>query len=429
MPWGRPLSLLLAAGFLAASAHARAADNSFAIRDVRLFDGARRIERTTVVVREGRIETIGRRARIPAGMKSIDGSGRTLLPGLVDAHVHVFPGAQADALRFGVTAELDMFNLTHEFARWRAQRESLARTVEADSWTAGTGVSAPGGHPSGTMPGSQGIPTLATASEAAGFVAARVAEGSDYVKIILEDNSFLAPGHPIPALTRESVCAAVAAAHALRKLAIVHAGRMRDARIAIECGADGLAHLFSDEVADPAFIALARSRRIFVVTTLSVVAAGSGLALTGDLYSEPAMALRLSEGQKRFLAAGFFGPVRPRGIEAALRSALLLHRAGVPLLAGSDAPNPGAPHGAGMHAELRLLARAGLPPMDALRAATSVPARVFGLPGRGCIARGCRADLLLVRGDPTRDIAATSAIERVWKNGFEVDGKAPAPTP
>jgi imidazolonepropionase-like amidohydrolase len=98
------------------------------------------------------------------------------------------------------------------------------------------------------------------------------------------------------------------------------------------------------------------------------------------------------------------------------------------VLAGTDTnyPGPGdgnailsayAGHGIALHHELELLARAGLSPAEALAAATSVPARLFGLADRGRIARGLRADLLLVDGDPCADITATRDIVAIWRNG------------
>jgi hypothetical protein len=96
-----------------------------------------------------------------------------------------------------------------------------------------------------------------------------------------------------------------------------------------------------------------------------------------------------------------------------------LARGGVPILAGTDAPNPGTTHGASMHRELELLVSAGLSPAAALTAATATPARIFGLKDRGRIAPGLRADLVLVKGDPTTDILATRDIQRVWKLGQE----------
>src|SRR5262249_15120213 len=104
-----------------------------------------------------------------------------------------------------------------------------------------------------------------------------------------------------------------------------------------------------------------------------------------------------------------------------------LHAAGVPILAGTDAGNPGTTHGASLHGELALLVAAGLSPVDALAAATSVPARFFNVRERGRIASGLRADLVLVDGDPTTDITATRAIVTIWKNGAAVDRSTAAP--
>jgi hypothetical protein len=101
-----------------------------------------------------------------------------------------------------------------------------------------------------------------------------------------------------------------------------------------------------------------------------------------------------------------------------------LKAAKVPLLAGSDAPNPGTLHGASVHREMELLVTAGLTPVEALAAATSVPAARFKLADRGVIAQGKRADLLLVHGDPTTDIRATRKIARIWKQGVAVDRAA-----
>ena len=168
---------------LLGSALAYAQENSFAIRDVRLFDGSVAVSRVNVLVRGGRIEAVGRGVIIPAGVRTFDGRGRTLLPGLIDSHTHVFPGARADALRFGVTTVLDMFDISRDFKLWRAQRASLAPTREADVWAAGLGVTVKGGAPLQDLPPGMMLPTLADAADARQFVNARVAEGSDYIKL------------------------------------------------------------------------------------------------------------------------------------------------------------------------------------------------------------------------------------------------------
>jgi len=100
-----------------------------------------------------------------------------------------------------------------------------------------------------------------------------------------------------------------------------------------------------------------------------------------------------------------------------------LHAAGVPIVLGTDANQAqgvpaNVPYGESAHRELELLVEAGLTPAEALHAATGAAADRFGLPDRGRIAAGLRADLLLVDGDPLDDIAATRSIRRVWLAGI-----------
>jgi imidazolonepropionase-like amidohydrolase len=405
----------LLAGVPAAAAPAPATGIGFAIRNVRVFDGEATIVRANVVVRDGRIVAVARGAAIPAGLEVIDGRGKTLLPGLIDSHVHVFPGAQADALRFGVTTELDMFNMSHELPRWRAQRESVAQAAEADTWSAGTGVTVAGGHPNKWVP--PDMPRLKSVEEATAFIEARGAEGSDYIKLIVEDNSAIDAANPIPTLSRAEVCATVAAAQARGKLAIAHVTNQSNARIAIECGVNGLAHTFIDAPADAELVQRAKERRIFVISTITLLAASE--APNDKVPAGPDTRL-LSASQKRSIG-GSTPLVRPGQLELAQETLRRLHAAGVTVLAGTDAPVPGTAHGVSLHRELELLVESGFNPAEALSAATSKPADVFRLGDRGRVKPGYRADLLLVEGDPTTNIANTKRIEGIWKNGFPVE--------
>ncbi len=394
---------------------AKGADHGFAIRNVRVFDGEAIIAHANVVVRDGFIVAVAEGAAIPAGLEVIDGRSKTLLPGLVDSHVHVFPGAQADALRFGVTAELDMFDVRPEFSRWRAQRESVARVVEADTWSAGIGVTVPGGHPNQWVPAD--MARLRSVDEAAAFIEARVAEGSDYIKLIVEDNSAIDAANPLPTLSRAEVCATAAAAQARGKLAVAHVTNQANARMAIECGVDGLAHAFVDEPATAELVQLAKDRKIFVISTITLLATTPDAS--PDRLSADPNARLLSASQNRSLGAT--NPlVHPGQLEVAQQTLRRLHASGVPVLAGTDAPVPGTAHGASIHRELELLVAAGFKPTEALAAATSKPADIFRLGGRGRVKAGYRADLLLVEGDPTTSISDTLRINRIWKNGYPV---------
>jgi len=336
---------------------------------VRVFDGARTLGTRDVLVRDGHIATIGETVPAPAGAVVVDGTGRTLLPGLIDAHTHAFGDALEQALAFGVTTELDMFSDPATDARLRAEQRAGPVASRADLYSAGVLVTAPKGH--GTEYGFA-IPTLGTPDSAQAFVDARLAEGADYVKIVYDDGT--AYGRAIPTLARATLGAVVRAAHARGKLAVVHTGTLADARAAIDAGADGLEHLFVDRAPDPAFGA----HHAFVVPTLTVLRSVTGTSGAGDLAADPRLAPYLA-GSGRATVGGAF-PVPPgsppRTYAAAEAAVRQLRAAHVPILAGTDAPNPGTAHGIALHRELELLLGAGLTPAEALAAATSVPARM-----------------------------------------------------
>jgi imidazolonepropionase-like amidohydrolase len=352
----------------------------FVVRDATVFDGTRLRRGQDVLVKDGVIAAIGRHLDVPAGITRVEGSGRTLLPGLIDAHVHVLKADDLrSALTSGVTTELDMFTSHALASAIKAEQAAGGGRDQADLRSAGTLVTAPGGH--GTEYGLP-IPTLSSAQEAQAFVDERIAEGSDYIKAILDDGRAFRASRPT--LARSTLCAVVAAAHARRRLAIVHIATSSDLRVAVECGADGIAHVPADGL-DPALARLVAARHVSVTPTLGVVSA-----------------------QERV----------PGQARQAVRQLLT---AGVALLAGTDAPNPPSEHGSGLLRELELLVEAGLTPLQSLAAATSAPARAFGLADRGRLAVGLRADLVLVNGDPSTDIRATRRTVAAWKRGVKME--------
>ena len=399
--------------------------NSFVVNNVRVFDGERAVERANVVVRDGRIASVGH-GRPPAGLTVVDGSGRTQLPGLIDAHAHVQSEAQLrNAARFGATTQLDMFTRVEFAQAQRGRRDSLARTDLADLWSAGTPVTSAGGM--GTQFGIV-FPTISGPAEADAFVRARLAEGSDYIKILYE------PGvEMVTTIDAATLAAAVKAAHAQGRLAVVHITSLDGARAAVEARADGLVHLFADAVIDDALASRMAAQRMFVVPTLWLFAGAEGRTLGPELAADPHISPLLTEAQRKGLTRPpptGEGPVRAYmarlKLDTALENVRRLRVAGVRMLAGDDAPNFGG-HGVTLHGEMELLTRGGLTAAEALNAATRAPADAFRIADRGRIAPGARADLVLVDGNPLADIRATRAIVKVFKNGFEVSRAPPAP--
>lgn len=400
-----------------------------AITDVRLFDGRDVIENAVVVVQEGRIAAAGRQITtpIPEGAERIDGAGQTALPGLIDAHVHAFGGAQEDALRFGVTTVLDMFRAPNDFEQQHAQRESRAPVDRADLYSAGYLATAEDGH--GTQYGID-VPLPDGPEGALAWVDDRLAEGSDWIKIVVEGGEGW--GGDIPSLDADTVAALVEAAHARGVLAMAHVGSHIEAELAVAAGVDGLVHLFGNQEIDAETAADWAERGLFVIPTTPVLAGAYGQPGMERLERFEALEDQLTAEQRRSLSGSFPNSASradqwPR-VQASIRT---LHDAGVALLAGSDAPNPATAHGISLLDAVIRLHEAGLSEIDALKAATAATASVFTMLAdddpRGCLQPGCRADVLLVYGNPFDDITDLLRIASVWKNGAEVERDIEAP--
>ena len=404
-------SLLAAAG-LSVSAVALAA--ATLVQDVRVFDGKAVHERRSVLFEGALVVDADFRGPIPADARIVKGAGRTLLPGLIDAHTHAFKHQDLPVL-FGVTTQIDMFTAVPIMQEAKRSMAAGQHAGRADLFSAGILATAPNGH--GTLFGVP-IPTLTRPDEAQAFVDARIAEGSDFIKIVLE-----AGGHgagKMPSLDIATATALIEAAHRRGKLAVVHVSTEANARAALEAGADGLVHLFLGATPDAADVAslasLARSRKAFVIPTFTVLESMAGVN-SDDLLGDAGLAALIDRDSAAVLKARYGAQARPQQLATPRAVTAALARAGVPLLAGTDAGNAGTMYGISMHRELAALVEAGLTPTAALVAATSAPAAAFKLGRRGCIAQGCKADLLLVDGDPTHDIKATRRIVEVWKDG------------
>lgn len=237
------------------------------------------------------------------------------------------------------------------------------------------------------MPGRSEDAILRTAEEAQSFVDIRIANGSDYLKLILE-----APGDGGP--PEEAARAFVDAAHQRQKMVVAHVVTPGAVSLAVGVGVDVITHVPLGAPLPVELIDQLVTAKTIAIPTLSMMEA----------------------------VASKFG--KPQAFAGASGSVGAFHAAGVPILAGTDAnATPGAPahieHGSSIHHELELLVQAGLSPADALRAATSLPARHFGLHDRGAVTPGLRADLVLIDGDPTTDISSTRNVVRVWCGGIE----------
>ncbi|MGO4549283.1 amidohydrolase family protein [Paenibacillus sp. 2TAB23] len=422
-----------------------------AITNVRIFDGYQIIAPRHIVIKGESIISVG--GDIPADATIIDGENATLLPGLIDAHVHTSIGGLRDALKFGVTTELEM---NGDFTK-RGREIQLKNADDiADVRSAGTAITAPGGHPDELLPDGdeipefvlkeleklseedreamlaayahdhEEIPQVTTVEEAIKHVHTQVENGADYIKIMIEEGTVMgAPG--LPVLSDEILKTAVSEAHKLDKLVIAHVLTALSSKAAIDFGVDGLGHLFIDRPERTSELVASIANSGAFVTPCLVLNSSIIGNPASELANDPRVHSKLSPDWIDILNSSF--NTFPQGnMENSFKNVMDLHRAGVDILVGTDvAPVPvpnlgGLAHGASVHHEMQLLVQAGFTPIEALQSATTKPARCFGLHDRGRITEGARADLILINGDPTANISDTLSIKSVWFNGSQQQG-------
>ncbi|HMC61081.1 MAG TPA: amidohydrolase family protein [Candidatus Solibacter sp.] len=335
----------------AALATAQPAAGPLLIEHVRVFDGTRVLTDTSVLVEGGVIRSVGANPARPAGATVVDGTGKTLLPGLIDAHTHTIgqdPLKQAPI--FGVTTDLDMFTDPKLAAGVKKQQREGMLPDYADLRSSGYLATAPGGH--GTEYG-MAVPTITRPEDAQAWVDARIAEGSDYIKAILDDAIEYGTAKPTPTLTKETLKALAAAAHKRGKLIVVHIGTLQQAEDAIDAGADGLAHLFVGPKSSPGFEKLAASHHIFVVPTLTVLQTLCGTPFNSELAEDRRLKPYLPPAETASMKRAFNLPGK-MSCEGAYEAVRQLSAAHVPILTGTDVGNPGTTQGASVHGELEL---------------------------------------------------------------------------
>ena len=382
-----------------------------------VFDGiAPPVEGRGVVVEDGRIVRVAPAGEF-AGFSGtrIDTTGGTLLPGLIDCHVHfIFAGeanllasyrmmspsettiralelAQA-TLRGGVTAVRDLGGSDYiEFAVRDAcnSGRQLGPTIRC----AGRVICMTGGH--GWFIGREADGPV----DVAKAVRENIKAGADLIKFIATGGVTTPNVDPMLAqLSAEELAAGVAEAKRFGRRSAAHAQGAPGIRNAIDAGVASIEHGF--QLTDD-LIADMTARRIYLVPTLAAME-----RVLANLQGIPAY---LIEKTKRFY-------------DMHRDSVIRYYRAGGPIAFGTDAGTAFNFHGANVH-ELRLMADLGIAPLDALRSATANAADLVGLTDRGRIAEGCWADMLIVSGNPAEDIGAVAdhANHRaVIKAGYDV---------
>jgi imidazolonepropionase-like amidohydrolase len=439
---------------LAGSLAAQEAPAPEALLAARVFtaEGDEVLAPGVVVVDQGRIVAVGRpgEVQIPAGCTIEDLGDVTLLPGLIDLHVHLgaaggtrrYPeelseGLPAEnlgtSLWWGVTTVLSLCDHTPTLLALQAEDDPQRSRV----LLAGPAITSPGGHPKPMLAGfppealAETVAEVDTAEAARTTVRGLAGRGVNAIKVVLERGF----GAPLPRLSSEALAAALEEARAHGLPTVAHVSRVDDALEAVGAGISALTHVpvpRPDDVATLEQLAAAMVREgVPLIATQAVI---EGLGRVGDadrfaLLEDPA--LRAGVSRVAWESAhlplpntiGTSDQAREHFVKQ-LEAMQTLRAAGVEVLVGSDCGNPGTFHGWAALREVELLVAAGATPAHALRAATAGPARLLGLPDRGRLAPGLLADLLVVDGDPLTDVADLYRVTQVMRGGRWADRAA-----
>ncbi len=434
---------------------------AFLIRHARIFTGeGAAIENGSVLVRDGKIAEVYRAPAAPdpeaLHAELVEGAGKTLLPGLIDVHVHLggapglsgssadydpansMPRAAAALLYSGVTSARSVGDDLDRTLTLR-RRIDEAATPGARLFVCGPMFTAANGHGTEFTPyvpdamrgpaKAQLVRTAKTAGEARAQVRELKRRGVNGITAILEAG--WGQGTLYDRLDLFLIRAIAEEAHARNLPLAVHTGDARDVFDAVDIGAASVEQgSWRDELPDSLLERMARER-VGLDPTLSVVEAyaqyfaGQTDALSGSLVQQAAPAGVL-KATREFLASGKSAdPARveafTHSMEVARANLLRAWQAGVPLVMGTDAGNPLVFPGPSLHHELRLWVQAGIPPAVALEAATVNAAKLLNASGRiGAIRKGLDANLLLVDGNPLEDISSTERISLVVLEGERI---------
>ena len=391
------------------AAQAQGGTTAFTGARVIVGDASRPIENATVVVTNGKIAQVGPAAqvKVPAGATVVDAVGKTIMPAIVDTHVHL--GTTRDALLkdlrdrafFGISAALSL-GLDPPGDPFAVRAEPPAGL--ARYFLAGRGITTP-------EPGRTDVPYwVTTEADARKAVREQAALKVDIIKIWVDDRD-----GKYKKLPPELYTPVIDEAHKAGLRVAAHIFNLSDAKGLLKAGIDAFAHGIRDVDVDDELVALVKARpNVVLIPNMP------DRGVVAD-YSWLKGSLSDAEGAK--IQAG--ATDRPRAHEQwqiQARNLKRLSDAGMTIAVGTDGNTAWAPH-----AEMADMVASGMTPMQVIIAATKNGAAFLRMNDTGTIAVGKNADLLVLDGNPAEDITNTRRISAVYLKGVAVNRAATRP--
>ncbi|MFQ5638931.1 MAG: amidohydrolase family protein [bacterium] len=393
----------------------------------RIIDGAgaEPIENGVLLVNAGRIETVGPAATvpIPKDAERIDLRGKTVLPGLINAHGHV---GGTLGLEGGHYSEENVLRQLRLYARYGVTTvNSLGGDGEAGARLRSVEKS-PGLNRARLLVAGD-VVTGDTPKQVRDVIDRNAAMKVDFIKIRVDDN--LGSGEKMPP---EIYRAVIEHAHRKGLRVAAHLFYLEDAKALLKNGADFLAHSVRDREVDDEFIQLLKEKGVGYCPTLVREVSTFVYEDVPDFFNDPFFLkeadplvltqLKNPERQERLKKSAAAQQYK-KALEMALRNLKKLSDAGVTIVFGTDTGPPARFQGYFEHLELELMAKAGLTPMQIIVAATGAAAKSLGLDDRGTLEAGKWADFIVLSADPLENITNARSIESVWIAGNRVPEK------
>ncbi len=421
-----------------------------------LYEGARLIigdatapiAAGAMLVENGEIRAIGARGAftVPAGAQRVDLAGKTVMPAMVNVHVHMgyegyttwgaknhTPANVLDHLQreayYGVAAATSVGSSpTPQMLRFQQDQRAGTHPLAARLLFM-PGMAPPHGGPDHILMEATDelhvVHEVSTPAEARAAVAGMAAQQIGHVKMWVDDR-----GGTYPKLAPETYQAIVAEAHAHAMLVHAHAIQLEDQKAVLRAGTDVLVHMVQRQPLDDEFLGLVRARKPYWAT---VIGLGDPVALCSpDPFFEQvipdAVIARIRATTERKPLVPSCGPLpetaAAREAQMAINFPKMLAAGARVVLSTDTGIQPGHTFGSGEHVELARWVQLGMTPADAIVAATSRPAELMGQRDLGTLAAGKRASFIVLDANPLVDIRNTRRIAAVFLDGVRVDREA-----
>ena len=423
---------------------------------ITVFDGARildgnggaPIENGRLVIEDGRITAVGSQSSVaaPQGATGVDLAGKTIMPAMINVHTHMGYEAYTtwgahnhtaanllDQLQreafYGVAAATSVGSSPTEMSLQFQRDQQAGKFAAAARYLFMPGMAPPNGGPDHILREATNelhvINEVATPAEARAAIARMADQNIRHVKMWVDDR-----GGTYPKLAPDTYAAIVQEAHA-RKIAVhAHAIQLADQKAVVRAGADVLVHMVQREPIDEELQALLREKKPYWATVISL---GDPVEVCNkDPFFEdampPSVVAKIRANTERVGLTAHCAAPSPN---AATREKMLAHNfplmiaAGVKLVLATDTGiHPGHTFGSGEHVELARWVQIGLPPAQAIVAATRTPAELMGLTDLGTLAAGKRASFIVLDANPLENIRNTRRIADVYLDGVKFDREA-----